>query len=346
MFINKNLKNEIEKLVQVKEINMNIADMLLSLYPYEDALDVSYIKGSTNEKDAVFAGILNFFGIPDDDQESIEIAEKYIKNGLQKYDVEEFANNPYSKAIKPKPFKENGYELTYLKYAPYQLFPADEIDVSDYPYEEFYKVGYFSREFNYLALLKNNEIWMSVNPNEINTMKPYINESYGNVLVFGLGMGYIAYMMSLKDEVSTITIVEKDINIINIFKKYLFPQFSQKQKIKIVHDDAFRYFENNYKFDYIFADLWHNPEDGIPMYIRFEKMANDRNVKINYWLNDSLKSMKRRCLITIFEEYFMGYTDKDYRFAKNANDQTINHLYSIYKNKNIQNIDDIKNVLD
>ena len=38
MFIDKSLKNEINKLLEVKQINMNIADMLLQLFPYEDAI--------------------------------------------------------------------------------------------------------------------------------------------------------------------------------------------------------------------------------------------------------------------------------------------------------------------
>ena len=212
-------------------------------------------------------------------------------------------------------------------------------------FEPLKEIGYFKNKFSYLSLIKDDNIWMSVNPNEINTMRPFVNEANGNVLVLGLGMGYIAYMMSLKDEVKSITIVEKDAKIIEIFKAHLFNLFPKKSKIKIIHDDAFRYIENNYKFDYIFADLWHNPEDGIPMYLRFEKFAQNKNIKINYWLNTSLIAMKRRCLITIFEEYFLGYSDKDYMYAKNTNDQVINLLYNQIKTAQIETKEQLIEIL-
>ena len=348
MKINKTLKSQIDELIQVKQINMNIADMLLSVFPYEDIITKSYInnqiKEGKTEKEAVFNALLEYFGIDNEDEESIEIATKYILNNLKVSSPKDYLDNPYVKAVNPKEFKAKGYELSYLKYAPYQVFADDEIIISDYPYEEYYQLGFFKEEFKYLALLKNNEIWMSVNPNEINTMRPFINEAKGKVLVLGLGMGYIAYMMAIKDDVKSVTVIEKDINIINLFKEHIAPLL-KTNKIKVIHDDAIRYTENNKGFDYIFADLWHNPEDGIPMYLELESIAKKNKLKINYWLQPSLKAMRRRCLITILEEYFMGYTEKDYKFAKNQMDQTINYLYKQIKDIEINNIDELKRLL-
>lgn len=348
MKINKTLKPQIDELIQVKQINMNIADMLLSVFPYEDIVTKNYInnqiKEGKTEKEAVFNALLEYFGIDNEDEESIEIATKYILNNLKVSSPRDYLDNPYVKAVNPKEFKAKGYELSYLKYAPYQVFADDEIIISDYPYEEYYQLGFFKEEFKYLALLKNNEIWMSVNPNEINTMRPFINEAKGKALVLGLGMGYIAYMMAIKDDVKSVTVIEKDINIINLFKEHIAPLL-KTNKIKVIHDDAMRFAENNKGFDYIFADLWHNPEDGIPMYLELENIAKKNKLKINYWLEPSLKAMRRRCLITILEEYFMGYTEKDYKFAKNQMDQTINYLYRQIKDIEINNIDELKRLL-
>ena len=348
MKIDQSLKKTIEKLIETKQININIADMLLSVYPYEDIIKKQFIleqvKQGKSEKDAVYTALLNYFGIEEDDEESIDIANRYIYENLNKCDPKDYLDNPYVKLVNPAQFKESGYELTYLRYAPYQVFASDEIIVNDYPYEEYYRLGYFDKEFKYLALLKNNEIWMSVNPNEINTMKPFIKKANGKVLVLGLGMGYIAYMMALKEDVKSVTVVEKDQNIINIFKSKIYPLL-KTNKIKVVHDDAFRYLENNQGYNYIFADLWHNPEDGIPMYIQLESIAKKNKVKVDYWLEPSLVAMKRRCLITILEEYFMGYTEKDYRYAKNSIDQTVNYLYKQIQNIDIKSIEDIKRLL-
>ena len=349
MKINQSLKKTIDELIETKQINMNIADMFLSVFPYEDIINKSYInnclKDGKTEKEAILAALLNYFQIPVDDEESIQILDKYVMDNLESCDPKDYLDNPYVNKVKPKQLNKKGYELSYLKYAPYQLFAKDEIIANSYPYEEIYRLGYFKEEFNYLALLKNNEIWMSVNPNEINTMKPYINNAHGNVLVLGLGMGYVSYMMSLKEDVISVTVIEKDINIINLYKENIEPLLKTK-KIKIIHEDAFRYFDKPHKYDYIFADIWHNPEDGISLYLQFEDIAKRDNLKIEYWLEPSLKAMKRRCLLTILEEYYMGYSDKDYRYAKNPMDQTINYLYKYIKDKEINSLDELKKLLD
>ena len=81
--------------------------------------------------------------------------------------------------------------------------------------EEVTSLGYFEHDYSYISLTQNKVIWMSLSPYEIETMKEDILNAKGNVLTYGLGIGYFAYMCSLKDEVETVTIVEKDKNIIS-----------------------------------------------------------------------------------------------------------------------------------
>lgn len=59
------------------------------------------------------------------------------------------------------------------------------------------------------AVLENERIWMTITPNEIETMKEAVDKAFGNVLTFGLGLGYYAYMVSEKVNVESITVVEK-----------------------------------------------------------------------------------------------------------------------------------------
>ena len=40
---------------------------------------------------------------------------------------------------------------------------------------------------------------MTITPDEIETMKEAVDQAFGNVLTFGLGLGYYAYMVSEKD---------------------------------------------------------------------------------------------------------------------------------------------------
>ena len=79
---------------------------------------------------------------------------------------------------------------------------------------------------------------MELVPHEINSMEIDINKAKGNILVVGLGLGYFAYMTSNKKEVSSVTILEKDKDIIEIFNSCLLDEFENKSKIKIINDDA------------------------------------------------------------------------------------------------------------
>lgn len=119
-------------------------------------------------------------------------------------------------------------------------------------------------------------------------MKKPISEATGNVLTYGLGLGYYAYMVSMKDNVESVTIVEKDKEIIDLFTRYILPQFKNKSKIKIINDDAFNYFKKDIYYDYVFVDIWHDPSDGIDLYLKFKSLEKD-NIKYSYWIEDTLK---------------------------------------------------------
>ena len=69
-------------------------------------------------------------------------------------------------------------------------------------------------------------------------MKLPVERAKGKVLTFGLGLGYFAYMCSLKEEVESVTVVEKDKSVIKLFNEIILPLrqifFLQKQiQIKI-----------------------------------------------------------------------------------------------------------------
>ena len=103
----------------------------------------------------------------------------------------------------------------------------------------------------------------------MNISAKIIDRAFGNVLTYGLGLGYFQYMVSNKENVSKVTIIEKNKDIIKLFVEYILPQFPNKDKIKIICMDAFEYATNNVKdifYDFIYADLWHDVSDGIEMY--------------------------------------------------------------------------------
>ena len=188
---------------------------------------------------------------------------------------------------------------------------------------------------------------MSLIPHEINTMKNHIKDAFGNVLVLGLGLGYYVFHIARKKDVDKITIIEKDKRVIKIFKENLLPYFENKDKITIIEDDAIKYLSTPKDYDYCFCDIYHNVEDGLPLYILIKQNEKYHPyTKFSYWIETSLLAMLRRELLTVFEEnYYAHYKDNDYLKASNINDKIINALYFATKNAVINNEDDLRNLL-
>ena len=334
-------RQAVQNLISTNNINMNVADVLTNAFMYVDAINPDevkqYIKEGLSENEAIYNCLFDFIGINKDDEESQSVLSEYFLNNLKKLNPKDYIDNSYVKAIK-KTGRKGKYALKYIDYAPYQLFAFDDIKVNGY--KEYSQIGYFDSKFSYLALTEGNNVWMSLNPNEIETMKPYINKARGNVLVLGLGMGYVPFMLSLKNCVKSVTIVERDQEIINLFNELIYPSFPNKEKIKIVKGDAVEYTRKAQKegtYDYIFADLWHDPEDGLPLFVELKKISKS----IDCWLEVSMYALLRRCMITLLEEQLNSLKEEDYKFARTYTDKVINKFYQKTKNLSSERLDDL-----
>ena len=343
MVISPKLNKRIEALISNNNININVADLLVNAFSYTDIFDIDeikqYIKEGLTEKEAMMEIFCRSFNIDYELDENREVMDAYILSNLKKLNPKEYLDNEYAKTIKATG-KYKKYALKYITYEPYQLFAYDDISLEGD--KENSRIGYFDNKFSYLALTEGNNIWMSLNPNEIETMKPFINKGKGNVLVLGLGMGYVPFMMALKPEVKSVTIIEKDPEIIGLFNSLILPSFKNKEKIKIIEDDAINYVSKNNKFDYIFADLWHSPEDGLSSFVQLKRI----NKNIDCWLEESMYALLRRCMISLIEENTLGYEEKNYKFSKTYTDKVINKYYQKTKNLIINNDEDLNKLLD
>ena len=340
---NPTLKTKIDEIIRINQINTWIAGLFNEVNSYTDFFSKDkidyFVKKGHSEAEAMAAIICNEFNIERDEELDTILAE-FCTERIKCLEPKEYLNNEYASRIKATG-RYKQYALRMIDYEPYQTFAYDEISVTS-DYKEYSAIGYFKKPFSYLALCEGNNIWMSLNPNEIETMKPFIDKGNGNVLVLGLGMGYVPFMMSLNNDVKHITIVEKDQNIINLFNNLLFPHFVNKNKITIIKDDAIKYVSKNNKYDYIFADLWHTPEDGLDLFIQSKRI----NKNIDCWLETSLTAMLRRCMITLIEEQLDNLKEDNYKKAKTVTDRVINHYYERTKNLVINNEDDLLNLLN
>ena len=328
----------INNLLQVKENNIDAANYYID-YLSDDAFHIS--QAELNEfKDkyplstAIIHAINKKMGVDENDENYVRVnANSHIDN-LIILDPKQYEDNPYFKLIKKAHFYKDKWFMNTQFYKPYEIFTYDELKVDQSFFKEITPMGTFINRFNYPAIIEDEYIWMSLIPHEINTMKQPIINAHGNVLVFGLGLGYFAYMISLKEEVNHIVIIEKDKNVISLFKQYLLPLFKHKEKIEIIENDAYEYLDNlNKNYDYAFIDIYHNVGDGFPLYVKFKPYEKKFNkTKFNYWIETSLIAMLRRYVLTLYEEKVIyKYVDKDYLKANNNNDRFINKLYFYLK---------------
>ena len=330
-------RKDIEKLLLEKEMNIAAADGLFNF--------CFYSRDEKIDKNHYLEAISDYLELNLSNNEDKYFFETRIKPAVKEIKEEDYNDNYFRQNIKPQEYKDKEYELKYLKIKPYQAVPYDDVLILK-NYVEVSQIGYFSANFTYLAVVKDDVVWMSTDPNEINTMKDSIKEAKGRVLAFGLGLGYFPIMCASKKEVIDVYVIEKDQKIIDIFKKHILPLFKYKEKIHIIHDDAFHFARGDLsKYDYLFIDIWHNPEDGLPLYLKFKKILKNKGLKVSYWLEKSILAMLRRCLLTVVEESLEGHKDKDYLKAQNEYDEIINSLYFKTKNISISSFNELMELL-
>lgn len=260
-------------------------------------------------------------------------------------DEDFFLNQPFNHL----PIKDviyGPYQLKYNYFSPYEIFNLDDtIGDKENRYAEINRLGYFRRTVKYLLLSYKDEVWMSITPHEINTMKEYIEKAKGNVLTFGLGLGYYAYEVASKDEVTSITIIEKDSKVISLFEKNILPFIPNKEKIKIIKQDAFLYFERelrNEHFDTIFIDIYHTPDDALPLYLRFKEDEKKLGYQAcQYWIEKSILCLLRRYVLTLIEEYFQGFSLKDYQNVIDEETKILLFLFKKLEKKEFTSFDQI-----
>ncbi len=356
MYFNFNEKDykKCELLLNTKENNICAAEYYIA-YLSDDTYHIKENEGNffKNEKDlsrAIIKEINKRMDIDENESNFVRINSNSHIDNLVELDPKDYTSNPYFKLIKNVSFKDKLWFMNTQYYKPYEMFTYDEIRINKEYYQETTPMGFFKDRFEYPALVEEEYIWMSLIPHEINTMKEPISHASGNVLVFGLGLGYFAFMVSNKENVKKVLVIEKDPNVISLFKKYLLDLFPHKEKIEIVLDDAYDYLDklSDNDYNYAFIDIYHNVGDGFPLYVKFKPYEKKfPSIKFDYWIETSLTAMLRRYILTLYEEKVIyHYTDKDYMRAKNDDDRFINKLFFYLKDFEFKSYNEFHDFLD
>ena len=206
--------------------------------------------------------------------------------------AETFSSDPYLKTCVFDDTKTGSCELKRCAYAPFEAFPCGEMtswsDGAVLP-----RIGWFEEGFSYPALYSGGRMYMSVTPNEILTISPAAKEASGHVLALGLGMAYFVFMAQQNLLVDDITVVEYSKDVIRLYEKCIKQWLPKPEKVNIIYGDAFEKAPELYRsgrYDFVFADLWHDASDGPEMYPKLKNMEHlAPKAVFRYWIEDTLK---------------------------------------------------------
>lgn len=231
---------------------------------------------------------------------------------LTVYSAEELMENPYFQRIQASYAvdEEGRFRIQNTEFLDGELF-FDREPVPD-GYARVNTLGIFEGNLSYPGFYEGGRCWMSITPNEIVTMQAPIENASGRVLTLGLGLGYFAYMAHLKEDVESVTIVERERTVIDLFEKYLLPQFDHPGKIRIICADAFDYMEHlaDGAYNYCFADIWQNPLEGMDAYLRLKHFGNRfAQMECGYWIEESFVGRLELLMANVLQYEFLGEDD-------------------------------------
>lgn len=263
--------------------------------------------------------------------EELKSTSELFKN-LILYKREMFLQNPYIKGINIPKIVGDNYILSKERILPsncIEKYGETTFNLNTFTFNHpFY---YCEKYLHFPAIYQKKDglCWMSVEPFEINSFEKIVQEAHGNVLLFGLGLGYLPYMLSQKDDVNKITVIDIDDEIIRIFQENILYQFENKDKIEIVKASAMDYLKSCdlNAYDYINIDIWKSIHDMLPYYLQALSIARKYPfVQFSYWLESELKCELQRAIIRTAIQQPMN-SDFD-EFAKHLVKKKINFTRS------------------
>ena len=225
--------------------------------------------------------------LPDDRM----MEEQYLVPGFHVLSPEPYLRDPYRETICFPERQMGNWSFAMQFFEPYEVFVRDDLLVTT-DGREIPRIGAFSERFFYPAVREADREWMTLAPVEIETMRGPIQVAHGDVLTLGLGLGYYAFHVSMKTDVRSLTVVERDPALIELFSRTLLPQFPGRDKIRIIEMDAYDYLGHRFpeqRFDTVFCDLWHDAGDGAAHYLKLKTYEKRYGTLFQYWIEGLLR---------------------------------------------------------
>lgn len=176
--------------------------------------------------------------------------------------------------------EDANYAMQQYEIPAYLLFgfqPPAQVDESGVFVPRY---GYFDEPIPGLMIRDKQDqaALATLSPNDIIIAKDGAEKAKGKVLCLGFHMGYFAYLVSQKEEVEEITIVDPNEELLHFFEKQILPRFSkeQQEKIRIVNDSIGSYldFAERRYFDFVYLQMMEMESD-LSSYLLYKKKIKE-----------------------------------------------------------------------
>lgn len=141
----------------------------------------------------------------------------------------------------------------------YEPFAMEDWELKE-GYTPFIIRGYFyglqKPQSQNWVLTKDDTIWMSTTPMELESHAMHVDFAHGHTVIVGAGMGVILYNVLKNPNVEMVTLIEKDVSVLELLDHLGLENWEGYEKLVILHRDALTDNYTVFPADFLYVDIW------------------------------------------------------------------------------------------
>lgn len=171
-------------------------------------------------------------------------------------------------------------------------------------------------------LLTDGKQWMGANTNftdELRQLYSSYDLAEGDVLLSGFGFGILPQWVAQKPEVTSLTVVEINENVVNLFLRFN----NLDPKIKVVISDMTQY-KDDIDYDWVILD--HYEDDRLPTKDKLTQITNNLKCK-NLWF------WPLEFLLTNYDSWQKFREEYSTKIPNLPKNQVLNYMETVFRHK-------------
>jgi ribosomal protein S18 acetylase RimI-like enzyme len=133
------------------------------------------------------------------------------------------------------------------------------------------------------ALYFDEQTWMSDARDEVDSQTPHVAAAFGHVVVMGAGMGIALYNLLTRPEVTRVTLVERDRQVIDLLRQSVeLDRWGGVEKLRVEIADALDYIPDA-PVEHLYADIWAAPGEPRSIPDMQQMQAHVRAAQVGWW---------------------------------------------------------------